>query len=674
MATLVPVLAGLMAFSNVYAAEYVPEDSPWNETHREAKDRISNAQHNVSVTLPSQKSVTTARSNQRPSWGAPIAVSPNGEAVWVVNPDSGSVTMIDAESLKKAVEITIGQEPWSLVISPDGDSVYALDRAAGTIVVIDARGLKVRAIVPIGPEPGHIALDPGGSLAYVTITTAAEVAVVDTGVLRVVARIPVAPNPYAIAITNDGDVEADDEKVYVTHLLAFPRPGASEATDDGREGRVTVIDSDTNTVVDQITLLPDAGGFPNVLSGIALAGTRAWVPLVRASPALPNSLTTMVSAGVSTLDLDRRGEDESASIPLNDQRIFGSPVNNPVAAIPEPDSEILYIVLAGSDVVEVVDIAKPDQPRLVRFLPAGSNPRGLALSPDGRRGYVMSYLSRSVTVLDLENLQSIAAVPVTTETLNPEVLRGKHLFNNASNPKLSRGGWMSCASCHPNGGADGVTWIFPDGPRQTPPLWYASQTLPWHWSAALDEPQDVEETVQLIQRGLGLAPGTDPPLLGDPNAGRSTDLDALAAFLQQGIRPPNLPSSADVAFGRKLFQSAGCVSCHGGSTWTSSARPQAIGTLDPDGNGMVDSALRDVGTLNPLDVRGDTGFDPPSLLGVGLTAPYLHDGSIADLEALLTSGHPAPGKSGNGLDDEEIAALVVFLRTIGPDTPAVETP
>ena len=36
--------------------------------------------------------------------------------------------------------------------------------------------------------------------------------------------------------------------------------------------------------------------------------------------------------------------------------------------------------------------------------------------------------------------------------------------------KQSRDAWSSCGSCHPDGLADGVTWIFGTGPRQTKPL------------------------------------------------------------------------------------------------------------------------------------------------------------------------------------------------------------
>jgi len=259
----------------------------------------------------------------------------------------------------------------------------------------------------------------------------------------------------------------------------------------------------------------------------------------------------------------------------------------------------------------------------------------MALSANGKRGYVMNYLSRSVTVYDLENLVALGEIQVAEETLPADILQGKILFNNAVDPRLSQGSWISCASCHFDGLPDSVTWMFPDGPRQTPALWNAGETLPWHWSAALDEPQDVEETIHLIQHGLGLAPGTDPAQLGPANSGRSQSLDDLAAFMLHGIRPFAMPEPAD-------------------------------------GNGMVDEALYDVGTYNPADIRGETGFDVPSLLNVGLTAPYLHDGSYATLDALLHSGHPTPDEGESSLSADELAALVAFVGSIGVGTESVD--
>jgi hypothetical protein len=370
-------------------------------------------------------------------------------------------------------------------------------------------------------------------------------------------------------------------------------------------------------------------------------------------------------------------EDSRAFIPLNDEQIFASPVNNPAMAVPSPDGKHLYIVLAGSNLVEVVELSVEHQPKLVKFIEVGPNPQALALSRDGKLGYVMNYLGRSVTVLDLVELEATTVVTTTDETLAPNLLRGKILFHTASDPRMAQGSWFSCASCHFDGWPDGVTWIFPDGPRQTPPLWNAGATLPWHWSAALDEAQDVEDTIQVIQHGIGLGPGTDPPLLGSPNASRSYDLDALAAFLLGGIRTPalapNAPSDDAIAKGRSLFVRAGCPSCHGGPSWTTSLLSAPAGTLDPDGNGMVDSQLHDVGTFQATDIRGEAGFDSPSLLDVALTAPYFHDGSAQSLDELLASGHPNPQGDGNHLTPDEIAALSAFLHTIDPFTAPVET-
>lgn len=599
-------------------------------------------------------------------WGAPIAVTPLGDAVWVVNPDAGTVTILDTQTLEKVSEIAVGQEPWSLIVSPDGRFVYITDRATGQLARINSHTHQVEAVLVVGPEPGSVTLDATGRHAYVTLMSADAVAVIDNERLQITAEIPVRPRPYAVATAGD--------YLMVTHLMALPREGWPVVSNDGRQGWLTIIDTRTNQIVHEIPLNPNEQGFPNLLTGITVAGERLWLPHVRAMPALPMGLTTTIFAAVSSVDLNTLSEDPAAYLPLNDQAVFGSPVNNPVAAIPSPDGQRLYVVLAGSNLVEVIDISQPAEPQLIRFLPAGHNPQGMAIAPNGRYGFVMNYLSRTVTVLDLETLQKTADISVTVETLSSDILRGKILFNNASDPRLSQGSWISCASCHFGGWPDGVTWHFPDGPRQTPQLWNAADTLPWHWSATLDEPQDVEETIEIVQRGVGMAPGVDPPLLGLPNAGRSADLDALAAFLTDGIRTPMIPVGGDdVASGRTLFINHGCAECHGGPYWTSDMLPGPPGTLDPDESGMVEEVLRDVATLNPLDVRGHMGFAPPSLLGVALTAPYLHDGSMLTLPALLAAGHPTPD-TGNGMTPDEIEALTAFLRSISRETTPIAQP
>jgi len=155
------------------------------------------------------------------------------------------------------------------------------------------------------------------------------------------------------------------------------------------------------------------------------------------------------------------------------------------------------------------------------------------------------------------------------------------------------------------------------------------------------------------------------------SAARTPTLDALAAYLEADIRLPTLsllaPDSSTIAAGRQLFLQQGCPVCHGGLHWTASQMPGPAGTLDPDANGMVDGVLRQVGTMNPQDIRGATGFDPPALLGAALTAPYLHDGSRASLEALIHSGHPQAATP-TTLTTEEVTQLALFLQSIDNET------
>lgn len=74
-------------------------------------------------------------------------------------------------------------------------------------------------------------------------------------------------------------------------------------------------------------------------------------------------------------------------------------------------------------------------------------------------------------------------------------------------------------------------------------------------------------------------------------------------------------------------------------------------------------------TQNPADRHA---FRTPSLRDVSRTAPYMHDGSLASLEAVVgfyaQGGGAAEGKSALlaplALDDEDRAALVAFLRTL----------
>jgi cytochrome c peroxidase len=117
--------------------------------------------------------------------------------------------------------------------------------------------------------------------------------------------------------------------------------------------------------------------------------------------------------------------------------------------------------------------------------------------------------------------------------------------------------------------------------------------------------------------------------------------------------------------GLELFESerTGCSHCHGGFNFTNYAF---------ENNGLyVDYS--DPGRFRLTENEGDRArFKVPSLRNVALTAPYMHDGSLATLEACVehydAGGQPHPNKSALvrplHLSAGEKADLVAFLRTL----------
>ena len=513
----------------------------------------------------------------------------------------------------------------------------------------------------VGPEPAGLALSADGHLAYVTVSSSDEVAVVDLGSKRVVKRIGVGRLPWAIAVSGN----AEQETVVVTHRLARLREGGREATNDGKEAWVTVIQDDEMT---EVTVSPYTFGFPNAVEGLTVVGDKAIITHLLNSPEEPNRFPTTLAGGISTISLATRQElvdDRMAT----DDSAFTTPVNFPRAVAVTKDGARAYVVLAGTDAVMGVDLNQPSAPKLLGFWAVGKNPRGIVLNSDGTRAYVMNYLSRDVSVLDLTDTvhyPEIARIQTTPETLEPDILRGKVLFNNANDPRMSKLGWMSCGSCHLDGGVDGTTWIIPEGHRQTMPLWKLDGTAPFHIAATRDEVQDFEGDIEQLMGGVGLASGPAERLLGSPNGGKSSDLDALAAFVLRGARVPQAREADGAADtrGREAFVKAGCNACHAGPAWTTSHLPGEVGTLAPAGE-VVETILHNVGTYNPqTDILGEKGFDVPTLLGLHASAPYLHDGSATSLRDVLSRGSHV----GSNLKMEQIDVLIVFLRTIDEST------
>ena len=194
--------------------------------------------------------------------------------------------------------------------------------------------------------------------------------------------------------------------------------------------------------------------------------------------------------------------------------------------------------------------------------------------------------------------------------------------------------WISCSSCHPDGQPDGRTWHNPEGLRNTQSLAGMAWTHPIHWSADRDEVQDFEHTIRgKLMQGRGLLDGELHPELGEPNGGRSADLDALAVYSNSHsyqLSPHAKHGLSPAAQrGREVFHDPAtrCATCHGGPLYSDSQPRAAI-------------VRHDVGTGDDPAEKLPPEYDTPSLFGIYRTAPYLHHGKAQTLKEVLTTFNP----------------------------------
>jgi len=135
------------------------------------------------------------------------------------------------------------------------------------------------------------------------------------------------------------------------------------------------------------------------------------------------------------------------------------------------------------------------------------------------------------------------------------------------------------------------------------------------------------------------------------------------------------PMSEEAKRGREIFftEKGNCTACHVGAN-LADEKYHNIGI------GM-DKENPDLGRFVVTKDPKDTGaFKTPTVRNVALTAPYMHDGSVATLEEVVEwydkGGHPNPHLSDKirplKLTDQEQADLVAFMKACTGPTPSVE--
>ncbi len=506
--------------------------------------------------------------------------------------------------------------PWGVAVSADDADVIVTSAWAGAVTVLDAATFTPRATVAVPRAPRGVVVGER-RFAYVTHLVGGTLSRVDLDALHVgptsVELAARASSPLVPDVQVDGWRTAS-QGYALTSVIVAPSGGAEAPTPSGRFAP---------------ELGPGKGTRPKAPAPYAEGPPeRILAPLVSVDPGSPRTGANYYSAplGMPRQTAAVSAVDPSTARPLSDRVLAMSPLD-PVGECLLPRAikargGLAFVACQGIDAVLTLDARALDPSRAeLRRVHVPEGPTGLALDESGGL-LVHSEHARAVTALDARG-GVVWSTLLHGGSAGEAWIRGRKLFHRTDEPNISRDG-VGCASCHPDGLEDGVTWTTPEGPRQTPMLaGRLHGTAPYGWSR--DQTTLARYVTDTIGRlgGRGLA---------------DQDMTALVAYLEALPAPRPRRDEAAGERGRELFyaEDVGCATCH------------------VAGRG-VDGRSHALAGAHPMDT--------PSLRFVGATAPYFHDGRYATLEELLSDPRSHMGAS-HVLATEDRAALAAFLRSL----------
>jgi YVTN family beta-propeller protein len=483
-----------------------------------------------------------------------VAAHPNNTTAYVSNSLDGTVSVVNLTTSSVTSTINVGAEPSAIAVTPNGSFLYVANFASNNVSVIDTGTLSTVTTVDLssfGTAPGAIAVtndgdtDDDDETVFVTLFF---------GQLRT-----------GKSSVDEGQDDQREGRVVAISTATNTTLGAGPivlgplaVTGFNSNGRLAPATGQTPAIAstNPQTFTTSTGAFPNQLAAIALHPSlqRSYVVSTGASPNGPLRFNSNIQGLVSVFDTssltevtaDQTDASLRRTAPLNlnqginlattpTPRLFHS---NPTAMAWRPDGSDAWVTIQNSNLVVRLTVDANGIPTVGAPLVAGPSsivrvdlesvgtgdtagkaPRGIVIDGAGRYAYVSSFISRSVTVIDLLSPTSpvISATAESSDQPPPDTVEataqlGAELFFTGRGPqgRMSSESWGGCITCHPNGRSDNVTWMFDAGPRQTIPLdGMFSRSNPsdqriLNWSAVRDENHDFELNTRGVFGGRGL--------------------------------------------------------------------------------------------------------------------------------------------------------------------------
>ncbi|MEA2828554.1 MAG: hypothetical protein QOG43_2993 [Actinomycetota bacterium] len=380
-----------------------------------------------------------------------VLVTDNRDHAYASGPGRIEVLKISTGTLEAPIPLAFG--PAGLDVSPDGSLLYVGDPAANAVAVVDvAQAVEVRRY-DVGFAPRNLAVASNGTILvhggnatswlYLVQLDLVTGTVTDRGLITAGTAHPILTAQFLRSSRDHSRIVVfgGATSVYSAATDAFVEPrsfgfGSAPAALDG-DGSTILFNPGTrvmNEHLDVVATIPQTGLWSGAGIAVDDAGAMAYRARGNTLEVLDLSLdrvtaTIPILEPVDTWEL-AISSDGRTVVGLTAHGILVAPV---AAAVPTPACTpsspapmvsgvcgrvadvvvgghgLAYATNADRDQVEVVSLATG---ALQTPIPVGSQPRGLALSPDGGTLYVADWGSNEVSVVDISARQEVRRITV----------------------------------------------------------------------------------------------------------------------------------------------------------------------------------------------------------------------------------------------------------------------
>ena len=295
------------------------------------------------------------------------------------------MTVLDTHAGSVVATVPVGKRPRGLKLSRDGSVLYVAvsglpkcppsvpdaecarlkhDLQADGIAMIDTVTLKLRGLLKSGSDPEQFDVSRDGKRLFISNEDSAQVTVLDISTGAMVGTIPAGHEPEGVSMSPNG------KWVLVT----------SET-----DSTVSIIDSRSLEVLKtvHVGLRPRDAGF-TADSKMAYVSGEGDASLSRVPIPSGEPVTRMLQL---------------------------SQTARPMSVVFDAARKRIYVSTGRGGAVAVVQ-EEGSGGKLLKEIPVGARPWGIALSHDGRRLYTANGPSDDVTIIDTSSLSVVKKVPV----------------------------------------------------------------------------------------------------------------------------------------------------------------------------------------------------------------------------------------------------------------------